>query len=236
MSVPTDWQRLDLHNHSYRSHDAVNRLEDYERAHREGKFDVVAITDHDRIDGALEMAERASFPVIIGEEITTSDGELIGLFLCEHVPRDLPVVETAGRIRSQGGLVYLQHPFYHLVRRPITRLGRAELLERHLVDVVEVANGGPFTTLSNAKAARLADQHGLPRAAGSDAHSPVEIGRCLVVVRSGPIEPLSLCERLGNAMIIDERRSPLRSVATKLSTRARLAVQRNERASPGLRL
>ncbi len=232
MGVPTGWQRFDLHNHSHRSHDAVNRLEDYERAHCAGKFDVIAITDHDRIDGALEIREQATFPVIVGEEITTAGGELIGLFLSEHVPRDAPIVETARRIRMQGGLVYLQHPFYHLIRRPITRLGRAQLLDGGLVDIVEVVNGGPFSTRSNAKAARLADRYGLPRAAGSDAHAPVEIGRCLVAVPPGPIEPVSLCERLGDATIIDGRPSSLHSVATKISTRARLAVRRIGAASP----
>ena len=151
MSVPAGWQRLDLHNHSHRSHDAVNRLGDYERAHREGKFDVIAITDHDRIDGAQEIAQRAAFPVIVGEEITSAGGELIGLFLSEHVPRDLPIVETARRIREQGGLVYLQHPFYHLIRRRITRRGRAQLLDEGLVDVVEAVNGGPSRRLPTRK-------------------------------------------------------------------------------------
>ncbi|MCY4086783.1 MAG: PHP domain-containing protein [Actinomycetia bacterium] len=226
MAVPADWQHLDLHNHSHRSHDAVNRLEDYERAHQAGMFHVLGITDHDRVDGALTLAERATFPVIVGEEITTADGELIGLFLCEQIPRDLPIVETAERIRAQGGLVYLQHPFYHLIRRPLTPRSRERLLDSGLVDIVEVVNGGPFTGHSNAKARGLAERYGLPKAAGSDAHAPVEIGRCLVAAPPGPLEPASLCERLREATIIDRRLSSRHAVATKLRTRTQLALRR----------
>ena len=72
---------VDLHNHTDHSPDSRNRLRDYERAHARGRFDVVAITDHNTIAGALEFRERASFPVIVGQEIDTTEGELIGLFL-----------------------------------------------------------------------------------------------------------------------------------------------------------
>jgi len=109
-------QLLDLHNHTHHSYDAQIQAADYERAHAAGLVDVVAITDHNTITGALELRERASFPVIVGQEIDTADGELIGLFLEEPVPAGLPAIETAERIRAQGGLVYLQHPFYRLVR------------------------------------------------------------------------------------------------------------------------
>ena len=81
---------VDLHNHTDRSYDAVNRLEHYERAHAAGRFDVLAITDHNRVDGAFDARERASFPVIVGMEIDTADGELIGLFLQEAVPPGRP--------------------------------------------------------------------------------------------------------------------------------------------------
>ncbi len=100
MTPPVGRQLLDLHNHSDRSYDASNTLADYERAHAAGRFDVVAITDHNRIDGALAFAAAASFPVIVGMEIDTAEGELIGLFLEETIPTGLPASETAERIRA----------------------------------------------------------------------------------------------------------------------------------------
>ena len=86
---------VDLHNHTFHSYDAQNRLSDYERAHDRGRFDVVAITDHNTIAGALRFRERASFPVIVGQEIDTADGELIGLYLDEPVAAGVPAIETA---------------------------------------------------------------------------------------------------------------------------------------------
>lgn len=213
---------VDLHNHSSRSQDAINTLADYERAHAQGRFHVLAITDHDRIDGALELAERATFPLIVGQEITSADGEVIGLFLDSPVPRDLPIVETAERIRAQGGLVYLAHPFYRLVQRPITASGRQLLVERSLVDVVEGLNGGPFTTRANRRSRELARQHELPLGAGSDAHAPREIGRCLAAIEPAPITPEALLAGLASARLVDRRRSSFVTVAGKLATRARL--------------
>ena len=92
----TRWPLLDLHNHTDRSYDAVNTLADYERAFGEGLFDVLAITDHNRIDGAVEVAEQASFPVIVGMELDTADGELIGLFLRDRIPPGAPRTRRAG--------------------------------------------------------------------------------------------------------------------------------------------
>jgi predicted metal-dependent phosphoesterase TrpH len=159
---------LDLHNHSSRSYDASNRLEDYERAHAQGRFDVVAITDHNRIDGAVDLAQRASFPVIVGIEIDTAAGELIGLFLRDRIRPGLAARETAERIRAQGGLVYLQHPFYRLIRRPLTRDTREELARAGLLDVVEGRNGGPFTSGPDSRARSWAREHALPLGAGSE--------------------------------------------------------------------
>jgi hypothetical protein len=134
---------LDLHSHTHHSYDAQIRPADYERAHAEGRLDVVAITDHNTITGALELREQAGFPVIVGQEIDTADGELIGLFLEEPVPAGLAAIETAERIRAQGGLVYLQHPFYRLVRGRMRSAVREDLRGRGLIDIVEAANRGP---------------------------------------------------------------------------------------------
>jgi predicted metal-dependent phosphoesterase TrpH len=223
---------VDLHNHTDRSYDACNTLADYERAHAAGRFDVLAITDHNRIDGALDLRPRASFPVIVGMEIDTSDGELIGLFLSEPIPPGLSARTTAERIRAQKGLVYLQHPFYRLVRRPLRPATRDELADGGLVDVVEGRNGGPFSGRPDAAARRWATERGLPLGAGSDAHEPPDIGRCGVSVPPGPLEPESLLALLRQGTLVDNHRSSCAQIATKARYRFFAEIPRRVRGEP----
>jgi predicted metal-dependent phosphoesterase TrpH len=231
-ATPPGWELHDLHNHSDRSYDAVNRLEDYERAYAGGRFDVLGITDHNRIDGAIDFAERASFPVVVGMEIDTAEGELIGLFLEDSIHPRLSAIETAERIRSQGGLVYVQHPFYPLIRRPLPARVRDELVARDLVDVVEVRNGGPFTGRSDARALAWARARGLPIAAGSDAHEPPDIGQCVTAVPPGPADPRSLVERLRDGVVVDRHRSSVLQIATKARYRFFAEIPRRIRGEP----
>jgi predicted metal-dependent phosphoesterase TrpH len=223
---------VDLHNHTDRSYDATNRLEDYERAYAAGRFDVLAITDHNRIDGAIDLSERASFPVIVGIELDTAGGELIGLFLKERIRPGLAVRETAERIRAQGGLVYLQHPFYRFVRRPLTDTTREELARSSLLDIVEGRNGGPFTSLPDARARVWARTLGLAIGAGSDAHEPPDIGCCVVAVPPGPIGPESLLERLRQGEILDRHRSSALQIATKARYRFFAEIPKRLRGDP----
>lgn len=215
MAIPPGYVLLDLHNHTDRSFDAVNRLEHYERAHEAGRFDVLAITDHNRIDGAAEFAERASFPVIVGMEIDTADGELIGLFLDQRIPPSRSARETAEQIRAQGGLVYLQHPFYPFLRRPLRPEAREALAEAGLVDLVEGLNGGPFSRRFDHRAQRWANERGLALGAGSDAHEPWAIGSCVVAVPPGPLDPRSLVERARDGILVDRRRNSIGQIAAK---------------------
>jgi len=215
MALPDRSVLLDLHNHSDRSFDAVNRLEDYERAHRAGRFHVLAITDHNRIDGAADLAARATFPVVVGMEIDTSDGELIGLFLTERVPPLRSARETAERIRAQGGLVYLQHPFYPFLRRPLRAEARNALADAGLADLVEGLNGGPFSARFDRQAQLWARSRDLPLAAGSDAHEPWTIGSCVVAVPAGSLDPASVVERVRDGVLLDRRRNSLAQLAVK---------------------
>jgi hypothetical protein len=245
---------LDLHNHTHRSYDASNRPSDYERAHAEGLFDVLAITDHNTIAGAAELRERAGFPVIVGEEVDTADGELIGLFLEEPLPLDLPAAATAELIRARGGLVYLQHPFYQLLRRPLARRTIDELLERGLVDVIEVRNGGPLmrgvpvargfplvralrgVADPSRAAAELAERRALPAGAGSDAHHPGDIGTCRIAVPGPlPAEPTArwLASALVGGRVLDERvRGSLSSFGARLRYAAREGRGQARRPKP----
>jgi predicted metal-dependent phosphoesterase TrpH len=198
-------QRVDLHNHTHHSYDAHLRPSDYRRAHAAGLIDVVAITDHNTITGALELREQVPFPVIVGQEIDTADGELIGLFLTAPVPAGLPALETAERIRAQGGLVYLQHPFYRLVRGRMADAAREELRGRGLIDIVEAVNGGPLTGAANARALAWARACDLPHTASSDAHEPLALGTCVQLVPAGPVDAATLPGLLRAGRTIDGR-------------------------------
>lgn len=205
--------RIDLHNHTIVSFDGFNRLADFERAHRAGKFDVVAITDHHSVEGALRLRERASFPVIVGQEIVTSEGEVIGLFTEQPVPRGLSAAETVARIKDQGGLVYVPHPFLPLIAKTLARAALLRLLPS--VDIVEVHNGRlTFMPAANAAAVAFAAQHGLLAGAGSDAHVPCELGAAAVEVpglSEAPLTPSALLSALARGRtLVNHRPSLLR--------------------------
>ncbi len=137
----------------------------------------LAVTDHNTIHGALAVKEIAPFRVIVGEEIRSAEGEIIGLFLSEEVPPGLSAQDTIERIRAQGGLVSLPHPTDRF-RGGVGAEGLAHLAP--LVDIVEVMNARTTLGRDNDEAARLAGEHGLVAVAVSDAHSPWEIGRVYV--------------------------------------------------------
>ena len=174
---------LDLHNHSSCSYDASNRFAHYKRCFERRFFDVLGITDHNTLK-AKNLFENEEFKVIMGEEIDTRDGELIGLFLEEHVTPFRTIFDTAKEIKARGGLVYLQHPYYRWLRKA-QRLHPHTihaLMSERLVDIVEAANAGPFMSSSNRKAQDLARHWDVVEGAGSDAHHPSDIGRCTVGV------------------------------------------------------
>jgi predicted metal-dependent phosphoesterase TrpH len=141
----------------------------------------IAITDHDCISGALEVKSIAPFNVIIGEEVLTSSGEIIGLFLTEEIPPHMSPEETVARIKSQNGMVCIPHPFDRF--RPHSRLHR-DALYRIMpdVDLVEVFNSRTLLKSDTSKAIELARSYGLPGIAGSDAHVIQEIGRAYMEI------------------------------------------------------
>ena len=173
---PAGWVRVDCHLHTVASGDAVTTLAELaERAAAE-RIDVVAITDHNETGAAMQAAASwtGQVRVIVGEEIRTQAGEIIGLFLTERVPYVLPAAEAVGRIRAQGGLVYLPHPFDPVRGSVGDAAGR--LCEDGMADIVEVFNAKIADQDLNQGAADLAARWGLPGGAGSDAHDPAGVG------------------------------------------------------------
>jgi predicted metal-dependent phosphoesterase TrpH len=171
----TGWVRVDCHLHTVASGDAVTTLDQLaERASAEG-IDVVCITDHNVTSAAMAAGGRlGGVRVVVGEEIRTQAGEVIGLFLTERIPYVLPVAEVVTRIREQGGLVYLPHPFDPA--RGSLCAAAERLCADGQTDIVEVFNAKIADQALNARAAALARRWGLPGGAGSDAHDPPGIG------------------------------------------------------------
>jgi len=158
--------RVDLHTHSIASPDGGLTLQDYRSMLESGRLDAVAITDHNRIDFALNARAEIGNAIIVGEEITAREGEIVGLYLNEPVPAGLSALETAELIRGQGGLVYIPHPF-ETARKGLLKTTLDEIAA--YIDIVETHNG---RTLQNRgrQAGEWATAHKLPGASSSDAH------------------------------------------------------------------
>ncbi len=132
----------------------------------------MVVTDHDTIEGARHLKGHPSLAVVIGEEILTTDGELIGLFLNEPVPSGLSPDEAMAAVKGQGGLVYIEHP-YDITRRHLSE-DAIESLSRE-IDIVEVYNGRSDDR-ANRRAGDLCATIGAAPGAGSDAHTLRELG------------------------------------------------------------
>lgn len=217
--------KVDFHVHTVYSPDSVITFQDLRDGCREKGIDVVAIMDHDVIEGAFEFAFRSeellsrgewSPRVLVGEEVRTTKGEICGLFLSEWVPDHLPPRETMDLIKGQGGLVYVPHPFDLL---KLKRLKASELVELSwLIDIVEEFNGKPRLPLANVLARRFLGRHPLTRAAGSDAHEPTHLGAAFVEMEdfSGPGD---LMEKLAGGSISGKIYSPFASAYTRFRIR-----------------
>jgi glycosyltransferase involved in cell wall biosynthesis len=186
-----DWIVVDLHMHTRWSHDcSIEPAALVDHAESES-LGAIAVTDHNVFGGALETVEVAQdrdLMVIPGEEVKTDrDGEVIGLFLREEIPRGMPFADTVAAIREQEGVVYVPHPFdrMHSIPAPAT-------LHRHLpeIDVLEVYNARLLFDGYNDEALRFARKYGLLQGAGSDAHVLQGVGTGALRMRrfDGPEE------------------------------------------------
>jgi glycosyltransferase involved in cell wall biosynthesis len=186
-----DWLTIDLHLHTDWSHDCSIPTEELLDQAEEIGLGAIAVTDHNVFGGALEAVELArgrDLVVIPGEEVKTDNqGEVIGLFLEEEIPRGMSFADTVAAIREQGGLVYLPHPFdrLHAIPDPAT-------IHRHLaeIDVFEVYNARLLRDSFNDEALRFARKYRLLQGAGSDAHVLQGVGTGAVRMRrfDGPEE------------------------------------------------
>jgi predicted metal-dependent phosphoesterase TrpH len=198
--------KADLHIHTEYSMDCSTALDKIIKRCREQGINCVAIADHGTVEGALKMQKLSPFQVIVAEEILTTQGEIMGMFLKETVPSGLTPQETIKRIRAQGGLVNIPHPYDK---------GRGSALKDWVIDeiageidLMEVLNARSTTAATIERTEAFAKRHKIVQGAGSDAHSVQEIGNAYVMIPefSGKDEFL---KSLARGEIFGQRSSPL---------------------------
>lgn len=212
---------IDLHCHTEFSFDSLSKVGDVVRAAAERGLTHLAVTDHDRIDGALKA--RAAAPegltVIIGEEVKTADGDLVCVFLERAIPPGLSAVETIRATREQGGLVGIPHPFDRW-RGSLLADGRMQAVAP-LVDWIEGHNAR-LVGNGNERAMAFAQEQGRPVVAVSDAHTTLEVGVAYTAVDGDPSTPAGLLAGLASAELVPGRAS----YAVRLVTPVAKVVQR----------
>jgi predicted metal-dependent phosphoesterase TrpH len=210
----------DLHTHSRASFDSLASSASLIRTAARRGLTHLAITDHDRIDGAQAAREVAAdiapeLTVIVGEEVRTADGDLICLFVEEAIPPGLPAAVTIARARAQGGLVGVPHPFDRF-RGSLLRGAGLERLAGE-VDWIETHNARIALGKGNQLAAEFAHEHRLPGIAVSDAHSSFEVGVAYTVLDGDLSTADGLRAALATAEIVTGRASMYVRLLTPLA-------------------
>ena len=203
--------RMDLHLHTWGSRDCLSDPEAVLTRGLDRGLARIAITDHDRLAVALEMSARHPERVIPGEEVKTAEGvDVIGHYLREEIPKGTPAAEVAARVREQGGVVYLPHPYAR------GKGGGGRLAEElaPLMDVVEAFNARLHPASRNDPAEALARRHETLRGAGSDAHTVAEVGNAWVEVPRHPNEPGAFVRALRRARVHGREASRLVHLAS----------------------
>ena len=175
--------KVDLHTHSATSHDGGISAEQYAHALSTGVLDVIAVTDHNKIDFAMRLQAELGDRIIVGEEIMTTSGEIIGLYLTERIKPGLSPLETVKQIKNQGGIVYIPHPF-ETVRKGLSADVLKEIVDH--IDIMEVCNGRAFLQNRHTKSVIFAKLHRLRSAASSDAHGLKGLGKTYTQTKEIP--------------------------------------------------
>jgi predicted metal-dependent phosphoesterase TrpH len=174
---------IDLHTHSIASPDGSLTAQDYRQMLQSGQLQAIAVTDHDTIAFAIELHKQVGKRIIVGEEITTTEGEIIGLFLRIPITPGLTPRETVRHIKAQKGLVYIPHPFETL--RKGLNLAALQSIAAD-IDIMEIHNGRAYFRNMSARAQAWARSHDVPGAASSDTHGQKGWGRTYSIVTAQP--------------------------------------------------
>ena len=218
---------VDLHMHTDHSGDCETPVEVLLATAKEVGLGAIAVTDHNEISGALEAREKAraaGVKVIVGEEVKTAEqGEVIGLFIEEKIPRGLTMAETVAEIKRQGGLVYVPHPFDRMHAVPDYE-HLPEILDD--IDAIEVFNPRVAIGAFNEEAVRFAAKYRIVAGAGSDSHVAQGLGSVRIRMRDFD-SPQEFLQSLRDAEITTKPSSLIYVQALKfLQTKATPAAAR----------
>lgn len=169
---------VDLHSHTLWSKDCLTAFETIIRLCQRRGVDRIAITDHNTSEGALAMQKIVPDLVIVGEEIMTTQGEILAYFVRESVPAGLTPDETIRRLRDQGAVISVSHPFDRLRKGAWGREALLKIADK--VDAIEIFNARCLFAKDNQQAFDFAREHNLLGTAGSDAHSSPEYGKSMI--------------------------------------------------------
>lgn len=179
--------KVELHSHTLWSKDCITTFETIIDLCRRRGIDRIAITDHNTAEGALAFQKIAPELVIVGEEIMTDKGELLGYFMRESIPAGLSPSETIKRLRDQGAVISVSHPFDRLRKGAWETADLLHIIDQ--VDAIEIFNARCIYKQDNSKSVDFAREHRLMGTVGSDAHSRSEYG--LATVQMQPFEGAS---------------------------------------------
>jgi len=203
---------LELHSHTHASGDCLMRPVDIVRTCARKGIHRLAVTDHNTLRGALELRDLAPELVILGEEIMTTQGELLAYFVSEEVPAGLSPTEAIARLRAQGAAISVSHPFDRLRKGAWREADLAAIAP--LVDAVEVFNARCIFPDDKARALAFAREHAKLGTVGSDAHSHWELGRATLTVARATSDSAGLIAGFAQG----ERRTRLSSPAIHLTS------------------
>ena len=196
---------VDLHSHTLWSKDCLTEFKTILRLLDERKLDRIAITDHNTAEGALALHKLAPDRIIVGEEVMTTQGEILAYFVRESIPAGLTPEETIKRLRDQGAAISVSHPFDRLRKGAWEEADLLRIIDR--VDAIEVFNSRCMFPSDNNKASDFAAAHKLLGTAGSDAHTSIEYGRARLRLR--PFDDVeSFVDSLNDAEVVP-RLSPI---------------------------
>lgn len=215
--------KIDLHSHSSASPDGGIKPQEYATLINSGVLDYIAVTDHNTIAVAQDLQHLLRHNIIVGEEITCLEGELIGLFLNKKIVPGLSALDTAKAIKSQGGIVYVPHPL-ETVRKGLTKEALDSI--EALVDIVEVHNGRAVFQNRGPQAHTWARLHNKAVAASSDAHGNAGVGHTYSTVSEAPTAK-NIVGLLQKAHF-EVKRPPLRSLLYPKYHRTRKRIGGNK--------
>lgn len=220
--------KLEVHVHTRFSKDSILCLWPlYVKCLLRG-ISVIAVTEHNNIEGGKKFSEfcrkrGSKINVIVGEEIFTSQGEIIGLFLNKPIEPGLTPEETIRQIKSQGGVVYVPHPFD--LKRSRTVLQENAIRDnRELIDCIEVHNGRNISKDFSAKQLEIAGKYNLRHVIGSDAHTFIEAGRNYMLINNIPHDRESFINEIEHAEFVTAECIPVSHKITAIAKLLKLAA------------